>query len=173
MYARVVTVQIQPGTTDEAVAIFRDSVLPAATWQRGFNSALLLTDQNAGKAISVTFWETESYLFAGESSGYLQEQVAKLESVLACPPAVLPPRTADGITVEGLFWRVNLVFGLFLSPTSTWSQRLLENRVQRPRFPGLGKVVFDAQIPCPSLCIVGVQGGNQYHGNLGGFPFFP
>jgi hypothetical protein len=44
MYARVVTVQAQPGKTEEAIAIFRNSVIPAAKQQKGFISLMLLTD---------------------------------------------------------------------------------------------------------------------------------
>jgi len=87
MHARVVTVQIQPGKIDEAVSIYRDSVMPAAKQQKGFKGAFLLTDRNTGKGVSVALWETEADLKAGEASGYYQEQIAKFGGVFAGPPA--------------------------------------------------------------------------------------
>jgi heme-degrading monooxygenase HmoA len=86
MYARIATVQIQPGKLDEAIRIFRDSVVPAARQQKGFKSIVLLTDRNTGKGISIGTWETEADMIANEASGYLQEQFAKFSSVFAAPP---------------------------------------------------------------------------------------
>ena len=88
MHARVVTVQLQPGKRDDAVTIYRDFVLPAARRQRGFKGALLLTDPNTGKTVSVTFWETEVDMAAGRRSGFVREQIAKLEPVLTSAPSV-------------------------------------------------------------------------------------
>jgi len=86
MHARVVTVQIQSGKIDEAVSIYRDSVVPAAKQQKGFKGAFLLTDPTTSKGLSVTLWETQADLTAGEASGYYQEQVAKFGGVFAMPP---------------------------------------------------------------------------------------
>lgn len=88
MHARVVTVQLQPGTTDRAIAIFEESVVPAATEQQGFNGTLLLTDRATGKAVSITMWETEADLTASEASGYYQAQIVKFAGVgiFAGPP---------------------------------------------------------------------------------------
>jgi heme-degrading monooxygenase HmoA len=82
-YARVLTATAQPGKTDELISIARDSILPAARQQHGFNSMLLLNDRTTGKGISITLWETEADLLAGETSGYLREQLGKLANVLA------------------------------------------------------------------------------------------
>jgi heme-degrading monooxygenase HmoA len=86
MNARVVSIQIQPGKTNEAVSMYQDSVVPAAKQQKGFKSALLLTDPTTGKGFSVTVWETEANMTAGEASGYYQEQIAKFGAVIAAPP---------------------------------------------------------------------------------------
>jgi len=88
MKARVVNVQVQPGKTFEAVNIYRDSVVPASKKQKGFKGALLVTDPDTGKGLSITLWETEADMKAGESSGYYQEQIAKLAVVMAAPPAM-------------------------------------------------------------------------------------
>ena len=45
-----------------------------------------LTDPGTGKGMSVTLWETEEDLKAGESSGYFKEQIAKFGPLLVGPP---------------------------------------------------------------------------------------
>ena len=79
-------VQVQPGKVDEAARIFRDSVIPAARQQKGFQSIVLLTDRNTHRGISIGFWETQADMKASEDSGYLQEQFAKFRSIFAAPP---------------------------------------------------------------------------------------
>jgi heme-degrading monooxygenase HmoA len=86
MYARVVTVQSQPGKTEETIRIYRDFVMPVSKQQQGFKGAFLLTDPNTGKGVSITLWETEADMRAGEASGYYQEQIAKFAQVFAGPP---------------------------------------------------------------------------------------
>jgi heme-degrading monooxygenase HmoA len=87
MFARVITVQTQPGKIDEAATLYRDSVIPAAKQQKGFSGAMLLTDAVTGKGISITLWETEADQKASEASGYVAQQLGKLAVVLAGPPA--------------------------------------------------------------------------------------
>jgi len=86
MYARVTIVQIQPGKMDEAIRIYRDSVVPAAKQQKGYKGIYLLTDRNTGKGISVALWQTEADMKAGESSGYFQQQLAKFKEIFGAPP---------------------------------------------------------------------------------------
>ncbi len=87
MHVRAVTVQIQPGKTQEAIDVYKDSVVPAAKAQKGFQGAYLMTDAGSGKALSITVWESEADMLAGESSGgYYQEQIAKFGSVFSGPP---------------------------------------------------------------------------------------
>ena len=86
MHARIMSGQVQPGKEDELTNIYRDSVIPAAKQQKGFKGGLLLVDPNTGKCVSISLWETEADMTAGESSGYLREQVAKLAPTFAAPP---------------------------------------------------------------------------------------
>ena len=60
MYAGVVAVQVLPGRMDEAIQVYRDSVVPAARQQRGYRAHYLLTDHESGKCISIGLWETEA-----------------------------------------------------------------------------------------------------------------
>ncbi len=86
MYARVVYTQVQPGQTDEAIRIYRESVTPNARLQNGYRGGILLTDRGTGKCISISFWESEAAMTAGETRGYLQEQIGKFTGVIAGPP---------------------------------------------------------------------------------------
>jgi heme-degrading monooxygenase HmoA len=87
MHARVVTSQLQPGKKDEWIRIARDSIVPALKEQKGFKGFIMLADTNSDKSIAYSMWETEADLKASETSGFYQEQVAKLKAVLATPPA--------------------------------------------------------------------------------------
>ncbi len=87
MYARVITAQVQPGKIEEAIGIYRNSVVPAVQQQKGCKGISLLVDRSTGKGMSLTFWETEADMVAGEASGHYREQVAKMVPTLAAPPA--------------------------------------------------------------------------------------
>ncbi len=82
-YARVLTGTNQIGKIDEGIQIVRDSILPVTRQQQGYKGYLSLTDRTTGRAISISLWETEADLLAGETSGYLREQLGKLSNVLA------------------------------------------------------------------------------------------
>lgn len=86
MYARTTLIQGRPETMDESSKIFSESVIPAAKQQSGFKGALFLTDPKSGRGMSITLWETEADLKAGESSGYFQEQIAKFKPLMTAPP---------------------------------------------------------------------------------------
>ena len=87
MYARVTTFQIEPAKLDEALEVTRGSILPAMKQQQGFKGVLTLVDRQTGKATSITLWDPEADLKAGENSGYYQQQLGKLASFVAAPPA--------------------------------------------------------------------------------------
>ena len=88
MYARIVTGQYQPGKIDEGLQILLNSVLPAARQQPGYKGALGLGDRTTGKAITIGLRETAADMQATETSGYLQEQFAKVMPLLAGAPTV-------------------------------------------------------------------------------------
>jgi len=86
MHARLTFVQIDPSNLEEATAIFRDSVVPAAKQQVGFERGYLLTDRATGKGIAITIWVSEANMKAGEGSGYYQQQLAKFAPLFKGPP---------------------------------------------------------------------------------------
>ncbi len=87
MYARVITAQSKPGTLDEIAQIYENSIVPAMQKQPGFKGAKLMANADTNVGVSITFWETEADMLAGEASGYLQAETAKLAPHFAAPPA--------------------------------------------------------------------------------------
>lgn len=88
MYARVTTVQVRTGLEDEASRITRDAVVPALKDRPGFGGFLLLTDRAASQGLAISLWESEADLHATEASGHYREQLGKLATVMAGPPAM-------------------------------------------------------------------------------------
>ena len=86
MHGRIVSVQMEPEDLGKAVGIYCESVIPAAKEQKGFHDALLFTDSETGRAVSITIWETEEDLLAGQSSGFYQEQIAKFAELMIRTP---------------------------------------------------------------------------------------
>jgi heme-degrading monooxygenase HmoA len=86
MHAQVVRMQVQAGKADEAIAIFKDAVIPAARQQKGFKDAYLLVDRSTNKGIGFSLWESQADVAALATSGFYQEQVAKFGAVFAGPP---------------------------------------------------------------------------------------
>ncbi len=88
MHARVVLGKVKLDRQEEAINIYRESVAPAAKVQKGFKNMHLLTDEETSKFISITIWETENDMIAGESTGYLQEQLGKIAALFVGPPTI-------------------------------------------------------------------------------------
>jgi len=80
MYARVVTVQVQPGKMDEVWRRLRE-LAPAVQAIRGFHEARFLTDAHTGTVIGITMWETEADAkaapVAGAEGGPLRDLLTK------------------------------------------------------------------------------------------------
>lgn len=86
-HARVVTNDIKPGKLVEWIALVTGSVVPALKEQSGFRGFVMLVDREAEKSIGYGVWNSESDMIASETSGNYHEQIGKLGSVLAGPPA--------------------------------------------------------------------------------------
>ena len=88
MHARVILGMVKLDKQDEAIKIYKESVEPAAKEQKGFKGMHLLTDPDTRKFISITIWENENDMLAGETSGYLQEQLDKIVALFVGPPSI-------------------------------------------------------------------------------------
>ena len=86
MHARVVTAQFQPGKADEAIQVYRETVLPQTRQQPGARQVIVLADRDTDRCVVVTLWDSEEALIASETSGQYQQQVAKFGGLFAAPP---------------------------------------------------------------------------------------
>ena len=77
LFARLTIAPIKEGKMDDLMKIYKESIVPAAKAQEGYQGAYLLTNKETSKAISVTVWDSEEDAIANEQSGYYKEQVAK------------------------------------------------------------------------------------------------
>ena len=89
MIARATIAEIDTVRTsiDNAVELFRDSVLPALHEQEGYQGVYVLLSPE-GQALVLTFWETEEAAEAGVAGArsFYDEQVEKFVTVYRAPP---------------------------------------------------------------------------------------
>jgi heme-degrading monooxygenase HmoA len=77
MFARVTTVQIQPGAADELTRYINEVAVPAAKQAHGFAGIQVLLNPATNQGMAITFWESEADMAAGEaSSGYYTQALA-------------------------------------------------------------------------------------------------
>jgi heme-degrading monooxygenase HmoA len=74
-------------SVDQAVDLFRESVVPALQEQPGFEGVYVLLSPE-GKALVLTFWEGEEAAEAGLVGGrsFYAEQVEKFVTIYRAPP---------------------------------------------------------------------------------------
>jgi hypothetical protein len=78
MYARLVTVQVEPAWVDEVVSAVECTEIPATRRQPGFKARLLLHDAPSGWIVLLTLWESKGALRDGEMRGALREELGIL-----------------------------------------------------------------------------------------------
>jgi heme-degrading monooxygenase HmoA len=89
MVARVTLAEIDAVRmgVDQAVDLFRDSVVPALREQEGYEGVYVLLS-DAGKVLALTFWESEEAADAGitGSRSFYAEQVGKFVTLYRSAP---------------------------------------------------------------------------------------
>lgn len=96
MYLRMITIRVRPGRMDQAIRIFQRSISPVLHQQEGFISFSLMENRERSELVGMSHWETERDLLALEENGFIDQQVAKLSTVLSEPPTgvfykLIPP----------------------------------------------------------------------------------
>jgi heme-degrading monooxygenase HmoA len=71
----------------EGIGVYENSIVPAMKEQPGFRGTRLLVNETENKVIAISLWATEADMQAGEASGYLQAQIAKVAAFVTAPPA--------------------------------------------------------------------------------------
>jgi heme-degrading monooxygenase HmoA len=87
MHSRVTQLEIDTTRIemDDAVQIFRDEVLSELRHQDGYAGAYVLANPD-GKALLLTFWETEEAAEAQAGTGFYAEQLARFAAIFRSPP---------------------------------------------------------------------------------------
>lgn len=85
-HGRVTTAMFLHGKIDEGTRILRDSIVPEAKKQKGYEGIISVVDSNTGRGVTLSLWDSEANLKASESSGYYNAQVAKLQPLLIGQP---------------------------------------------------------------------------------------
>jgi heme-degrading monooxygenase HmoA len=89
MIARATMAEIDPVrmSVDEAVQLFRESVVPALHEQPGYEGVYVLVSPE-GQAVVLTFWESETAADAGlaGSRSFYSEQIEKFVTLYRAPP---------------------------------------------------------------------------------------
>ena len=86
MFARMTICRMEPHMVEEAKQLYEESVLPVAKAQKGFRGVYYLHDQQTGKMVTITFWETIEDAVANEENGYYQDQLDKFKDIFSEPP---------------------------------------------------------------------------------------
>ena len=79
MFARLTAGQMKTDRLDEAVKLYKESVLPLGKQKKGRCGTYYLIDCKTGKTVVISLWDSEEEAIATEQSGYYQEQVNKFK----------------------------------------------------------------------------------------------
>ena len=89
MVARVTIAELDPLrlSVEDAVEVFRESVVPALHEQDGFEGVYVLVSPQ-GQALAITFWRDDEAATAGlaGSRSFYSEQVEKFVTIYRSPP---------------------------------------------------------------------------------------
>jgi heme-degrading monooxygenase HmoA len=69
MVAKIRTIAVRPEQIEQGIGYLRNTMLPAARELEGFRGMIGLLDEESGKAVTVTLWDTEDALQASEDRG--------------------------------------------------------------------------------------------------------
>lgn len=64
MFARVVSVRINPGKLDDAIAIQKGQDMPLDRQQPGYRGGYLLVDRTANTVMDISLWDSEEDVLA-------------------------------------------------------------------------------------------------------------
>lgn len=64
MFARISTIEAEPGRIDDGIAVINDKVIPTLKGIDGFRAVNFLADRANGKLLGVAFWDSQEALEA-------------------------------------------------------------------------------------------------------------
>lgn len=86
MHVRITTLGVSPENIPRVETLMRQSVLPAAQRQDGFQAMIVSSSPKDRKMVVITLWETEEHMLRSRESEYFQEQLSRVIALLDVPP---------------------------------------------------------------------------------------
>ena len=86
MFVRLTRVQIRVERIEQALKIYKESIVPTTRTQVGFLGIYLFLNRKTGEAISQSFWRSENDVLASEANHHYQEQLVKVMNTFTAPP---------------------------------------------------------------------------------------
>ena len=86
MYIRITTLRVAPENIPRLETLLRQSVLPAAQRQEGFQAMIASSNPDDRKVVAITLWDSEEHMRRSRESEYFHEQLSKVVSLLSGPP---------------------------------------------------------------------------------------
>jgi hypothetical protein len=151
-------VQNQLDRVDEGIANYQRVLLPQARNLPGFEGGLLGIDRSSGAGISVTYWETEELLRAGENdAAAIRAQATQ----------------ATGVTVRDIDAFELVVAERASPPQASTFARLNDIRSSLDRIDGMIQFAREQVLPAlrdqPGFC-AGILGVNRQSGGCSSVP---
>jgi len=82
MFARVVQIEATQGNLSRVIETWKNKDVPSKQLSKGYQGAVLFTDSETGKAISITFWDTREDASSDEKSSLHKSQLNLYKDIL-------------------------------------------------------------------------------------------
>ena len=113
MYFRMMRLRVLSWKREQAARIIGRSIIPAVRRQQGVVSITAMENPDRSEFVILTSWETERSMLASERSGFVEQQIWKLNTVLAELATAVDysrldsPETSDSVSRPRLPARVS------------------------------------------------------------------
>lgn len=86
MHVRLTRFQVRVERIEQALKIFRESVVPAIKNQKGYHGLYLFLNQKTGEGRVIGLYESEQDVIASDENHFYQEQLLKFMNFFTAPP---------------------------------------------------------------------------------------
>ncbi|MDP9480436.1 MAG: antibiotic biosynthesis monooxygenase [Actinomycetota bacterium] len=94
MYVRITTLRVSPENIPRVETLTRQSFLPAAQREEGFQAMIVSSSPEDRKMVVITLWESEEHMRRSRESESFQEQLSRIITLLSGPPETIHMRVA-------------------------------------------------------------------------------
>lgn len=83
MYFRMIRARVLPWKAEQATRIIERSIVPAVREQQGVVDVMAMENPDRNEFVILSSWETKMAMLAPERSGFVEQQMWKLSTVLS------------------------------------------------------------------------------------------